>query len=117
MDFRRALQANSVNDRDALIEHEIYDEDWCEYLTELPNGGWVEEAPVYDIQIDDTDEETIIVTFRVEYNELVQFGCSNIDPQTEPTKIQFFMVTIDKKCPDRFEVELTDDDRIDLEYY
>lgn len=80
MDFKNALRQTSTTERDRLIENEVTDEDWCDYLTEdMQHGGWPDEADVETIKIVDKGGEEIIVNVDVAFSESVSTGCKDVN--------------------------------------
>lgn len=79
MDFNKALNADAKSERDELIESEICDGDWYEYVQDhLRHGGRPDDVSVDNTEIDDSAEDSITVKVDISFLELVQSSCQDI---------------------------------------
>ncbi len=106
MNFTRALQTETAEERDELIFAEADEHSWADYLDEyLRFGGWPDNAYAEAKDIHDETDEQIIAKIDVAFVESVPSSCSDINHEHQGYAT--FLVTIDK-ATGRYEVEVED---------
>jgi hypothetical protein len=122
MNFAAALRANTNDEREALIEEQIYDHPDEFDIDDgmMTHGGFPDDEEITDIEHDDIDAESITARVTVEFDESVASSCKDYNHTHK--KAAHFTLTIQRsdghyniECADWDETMDGDDDPDD--YY
>ena len=101
MDFEVALENKNIEVRNQLIENEIHENEWDDYLTSYcVHGGYPTDILILKLEIDE-DLKSILVNFSVSFTKSLPTSCKEVVLDYEASA--FFSVSINKQNAD-FEI-------------